>query len=449
MADNRVTLTFTSEGVDGDIVSLSYTKPLVGGITTETITFVTSATEVDEVTIGTTVGTVGAVAATNFVNAFNNAHNADSSFSLNRVDNVVTVDLTPTAYYYTAFVNDLGTGVIGDAPSTFTVLPNISGQELTNEFTYCYLFEPLMATIQDTDSTTTKIFVDLTVLNTDDSTEVETLLNYGEFDINSGYPLKVDMMEMARQYHESNIYKIGLTSDIASAWETVVSKYKYCFKVKTNGTGDSAGTEIQVRKLPIIGGRDFQNFVPTVSQSQVLSEADYYNIDLSNRFIGYPVIETTLADPTATDSRPTITVTNTTSGCEVKSAIIWKSHLGGWVTWGFKLENKNFMHKYSGNLEVDIFESTSDVNGHIYKPIDYTGVETTNMVQLKSLSLSSDELKVANRINYTPTAYYVTSDGKMELMRISAVSAPLDSKSNGGDFSITLKSIGSLKQHTM
>jgi hypothetical protein len=107
------------------------------------------------------------------------------------------------------------------------------------------------------------------------------------------------------------------------------------------------------------------------------------------------------------------------------------------------------MHKYSGNLEVDIFESTSDVNGHIYKPIDYTGVETTNMVQLKSLSLSSDELKVANRINYTPTAYYVTSDGKMELMRISAVSAPLDSKSNGGDFSITLKSIGSLKQHTM
>ena len=102
-----------------------------------------------------------------------------------------------------------------------------------------------------------------------------------------------------------------------------------------------------------------------------------------------------------------------------------------------------------GKLDVEIFESTEDIDGHIYKPVNYTGIETTSSTSLKSLSLSSDELKVVSGINFSPAVYYVTSDGKMELMRMSGANTPLDSKANGGDFSLNLKSIGAVKQSTI
>jgi hypothetical protein len=303
-----------------------------------------------------------------------------------------------------------------------------------------------VATVKNTSTENEQVFVDLELIDTEDGTVFETIANFGEFDMIPNRPLKIDFMEMARQYHDSKLYKIGLTSDIQSAWELVVSKYKYKFTVRTLAVNS---IPIEVIKLPIIGGRDFQNFTPQVTQTTPLNEADKYSVDLTNKFIGYPIIETTLADPTLTDSRPTITVTNQTTGCKVKKGVIWKSSLGGWMSWGFKLENIKHSHKYMGKLDVEIFESTEDIDGHIYKPVNYTGIETTSSTSLKSLSLSSDELKVVSGINFSPAVYYVTSDGKMELMRMSGANTPLDSKANGGDFSLNLKSIGAVKQSTI
>lgn len=400
--------------------------------------------------------TPGEAAAISFAFQINLHQNNLGRLSVTQSSNVVTIEALEDGDEFlctSPWVDstNLTISQVCSVPSNpineeFRVDANILGQELTSSTTYCYLYEPLVATIGSNTSSIKKVFIDLEIISTEDGTIYENLSSYGEFELVPTRPIKVDLMQMARQYHDSKVYKIGLTSDITSAWEMVVSKYKYKFTVRCS---DTSYPTYDILKLPIIGGRDYQDFTPLVLQSTPLDEATKFNLDLSNRFKDYPTIQTTLADPTATDSRPTITITDSTSGCKVEKAVIWKSALGGWMTWGFKLENKSYSHKYMGKLDVEIFESTQDIGGHIYKPVDYTGVDTTFSTTLKSLSLSSEELEAVSRIKFTPAAYYVTSDGKMELMRITNASTPLDSKANGGDFTLSLRSIGSVQQSTL
>ena len=448
MADNAVTLTFTSDGVDGDIVKLVYARPDVGYSQTTQITFVNTVTGSDqvEITPSESGDPVGTAAATNFVVKFRSLYNTLGHFLIERDDNIVGIRLTNPSHFFNYHQNDLGTSVLSTIEYPESVDATILDQELTNDYTYCYLYEPLLATITDNSLDASRVFIDIKIHSTENGTLIETINNYAEFDVITGIPIQVDLMDIARQYHEANVYKAGLVSDISENWEAVVSKFKYEFIISGSG---SLFIDKNIKKLPIIGGRDFQEFEPLVLSSTPLNEMDKFGVDLENKFVGYPIIETSLADPTAVDSRPTITVTEQLEGCKVKSAIIWKSYLGGWCIWGFKLENRDFEHKYVNNFESNIFESTSDVGGHIYKPVNYTGVETSGSITLKSLSLSSSELEACSRIKFSPAVYYVDEDGKMELMRVSSVTAPLDSKANGGDFTVKLKSIGSLKQATM
>lgn len=449
---NRVEITFNTDAVDGDKTFFIITEMGTPAIFLEGSAWwldTPGTTDDREIETPTPTANAGEATAIDFM-----SHSlildfiSDGNISISRDVNKVTIDITKAGTKLR-----LGPGeYVGDTTYVYSTIgvgssvsPNILGQELTDEATYCYLYEPLVATISSELTFNQKLFIDLELINTEDGTTYETLIDYGEFDMIEDKAIKIDLMEMARQYHDSKLYKIGLVSDISTAWEMVVSKYKYKFTLRFSELDE----EYEIVKLPIIGGRNFQNFTPQVTQTTPLNEADKYNVDLTNKFIGYPIIETTLADPTLTDARPTITVTNQTSGCNVKKGVIWKSSLGGWMTWGFKLENKKYSHKYVGKLDVEIFEGTQDVGGHIYKPVDYTGVESAFSTSLKSLSLSSDELEAVSGINFTTAAYYTTSDGKMELMRVSGANTPLDSKANGGDFSLSLKSIGSVNQSTM
>jgi hypothetical protein len=444
---NRVDITFNTDAVDGDKSSILVN--LGGGILRARVANWKTVAGSDplDLEIPTPTSNPGEASALALLSHFNSIDTEnDSSYSSSL--NVFTAIANNGAVMTTGLdgINVGDTTRVYSTDSTLTsVDANVLGQEFTNTATYCYLHEPLVASISREGVINTSVSIDLDLISTEDGTTYETIVDYGEFDMISNKILKVDLMEMARQYHDSKLYKLGSTSDIQSAWELVVSKYKYKFTVRFSDTADS----YEIIKLPIIGGRDFQNFTPQVTQTTPLNEADKYGVDLTNKFIGYPIIETTLADPTLTDARPTITVTNQTTGCKVKKGVIWKSSLGGWMSWGFKLENIKHSHKYMGKLDVEIFESTEDIDGHIYKPVNYTGIETTSSTSLKSLSLSSDELKVVSGINFSPAVYYVTSDGKMELMRMSGANTPLDSKANGGDFSLNLKSIGAVKQSTI
>lgn len=179
----------------------------------------------------------------------------------------------------------------------------ISGQEATSTCSYCYLYEPLKVAIFESNTLATTIFIDLELVDTSNSSIiVENLIEYCEFDINSGEILAVDLMQIARQHHDANVFKFSNIGDLINGFEAVVSKYKYRFKIYS----DVNATPVEVFKLPIIGGRLFKDFAPYVSESQSLTEADLFNVDLENRWCNYGFISTVLASPTAVDSRPLI-----------------------------------------------------------------------------------------------------------------------------------------------
>ena len=119
------------------------------------------------------------------------------------------------------------------------------------------------------------------------------------------------------------------------------------------------------------------------------------------------------------------------------------------MSWGFKLKQETQTRQYSGNIETGMFDSTLDVGGNPYIGVNYTGISTSYGVKLKELNLTSDELRAVAGIQSSPAVYYMKDNtGSIELMRVGSVSAPIDSKANGGDFSVTLKSISQSSQKT-
>lgn len=336
---------------------------------------------------------------------------------------------------------------------------HISGQIVSNFTSYCYLYEPLKVTITEaTGLTPTKYSIELEVRDTSDySNIIESITEYAVFDINAGEGLTVDLMKIARQYHDANIYKFANMDDIVGAdgWKSIVSEYIYNFRI----TSDASATVDVISKLPIIGGRPFDEFVATVPESQDLTEGEIQGISFSSIWSGWPFVLQALADPTDNDARPTVlkvlggigTVADayTRARKPCGGYLVWKSKYGGWMQWGFDIGTENTSRAYQGNLQVGSFESTSLNNGDPYVQANYTGVQSSKTRTMKALNLTQDELRAVSGISDSPAVYYVKSEtGEMELVRLTSASAPLISTANGGTFSVSIKSISQLKQQT-
>lgn len=269
-------------------------------------------------------------------------------------------------------------------------------------------------------------------------------------------------MKIVQQYHDANVYKFGAARslvNISSAlpttsldflgWMSVVSRYRYTFKVTTDVTTSS----LDITKLPILGGRTFQGFTPSVNKLISLTEADLYGVTLSNRWLNFPTYQYNLSGTTFNNMEPKGTFELSTSGCVPKGGmLVWKSRLGGWMYWGFEMKKETQMKKYSGNIPGGMFESDGPV-GNPFVPVNYTSIDTSYKLQLKSLNLTKDELRSVASIMASPAVYYIADEAvgtdtiKMELMRVTSATAPLDSKANGGDFAVSLSSISESSQH--
>lgn len=352
-----------------------------------------------------------------------------------------------------------------------TATPVILGQGASYNTSYCYLYEPLKVRLKEaTGLTPTQFYIHLEVRNTDDySNIVETIMDYGVFDVSSTGTVTVDLMKMVRQYHDANVYKFSNMSDLTGSegWKSVVSQYTYNFIVMSDVTPANGGTSgtyadfayAMVSKIPIIGGRPFDEFVPQVTEDQDLTEGEIQGVNFANIWNGWPFILQSLADPTDNDSTPTIikviggigTISNDYPKLKEPCGgyLVWKTKYGGWMQWGFDIGTESTSRAYQGNLQVGMWESNSAINGDPYVQADYTGVQSNKTRTMKSLNVKQHELRAVVGINDSPAVYYVkATTGEMELVRLTSASAPLVSTANGGTFSASIKSISKLTQQT-
>lgn len=340
------------------------------------------------------------------------------------------------------FEGDQGT----TPPPSLSITPHIAGQQVTDQCTYCYLYEPLKIAITEGNVLAEKIYIDLEVIDTGDSSStIEMIEEYGVYDINPGKPVSVDLMKMALQHHDANVLKYASVDQLILGWDSIVSKYRYKFLIRT----DTTPIPIEVYKLPIIGGRAFEDFIGLVDHTNKLDEFSLLGINIEQEIKNYPTISATLNPSTDLDSRPNIVknIQSIVGNDPCGGYIIWKSRLGGWLSWGFGIKTEKKKHKYSGNLEVGLFESDAIENGNPYIELDYTKIEYSYSISLKSLSLNSLQLKAVDSINSSQVVFFVRDiDGKLEAMRLGSASVPISNKSNGGDFSVSLKSISTSSQ---
>lgn len=322
----------------------------------------------------------------------------------------------------------------------------ILGQEANGITTYCYLYEPLKVVVTEPNLTATKIFVDLIATTTDTNLVVDTLEKYAEYDLNPGTNLTFDLMRLVQQHHDAGVYKFSQVDDIGGG--SVVSKYKYTFEIYSD-----TSARVAVKKLPILGVRSLQNFVPTVTENQPLNEFEFYGLDVSELQSRWNMkvlqIGLKYADGIG-NIFPTIAPTTSTTGkLPCGGFLIWKSTFGGWMFWGFDIKTQRFSKTYEGNLAVGMLESTSEIDGSPFVAADYTSISNSYSITLKSLGLSSLELKAVAGINFSPAVYYIEPNSeKMELMRMTSATVPLDSIANGGDFSVSLSNISNTSQQT-
>jgi hypothetical protein len=325
---------------------------------------------------------------------------------------------------------------------SLTITPQILGQQANSTLSYMFIGEPLKLHITDSDSTVSEIYADVTQIDTETGVAETTLEKYVLKDITSLGGVTTDLTKVITQLHDFDVYKYQSVANIVSGWESVVSKYIYKFEFYTN----QSETKTEILKLPIIGGRNYQNFSPTIDHTVQIQEIQ--STQLQQTYLkGYSVPSFTLKDISlVTDSNyaPTSSELSITTGEEPCEGVIhFKSKLGAWVSWGMNLASVSKSHSYNGNISIGMFESTSyGGGGSPYVPVDYTGSSTSFSISLKSLSLSADILKSLAEINGTPAVYYqATPTSKLELMRLTSASAPIKSLIQGGDFTVSLKRI--------
>jgi hypothetical protein len=338
------------------------------------------------------------------------------------------------------------------------ISPEIRGQECNGNITYSYLFEPLRINVQETDPLAMKLYVEVERYNIQDKTVrvpfndgSMSLPRYVEVDLIPGRAITFDLAEVMQQLHFAGVYKIATVADIETSYkDMIISKYIYLFKLTSNITT----TPVEVRKLPILGGRDFRGFNSLVNYTQPMNEFELYGVnqnELAKKWANYRFYSTTLINPTSSNNlSPNITLIPQV-GSEVPQGgvLYWKSRLGGWMFWGFDIEERSSSNSYEGKLEVSLFESTKPINGEPYIPVDYISVSSDYTVTLKSLRLTKQQLLAVSAIDFSPCVYYAADNsGKLELMRLSSSTAPYKNLANGGDFSVSLKSISNNSQKT-
>lgn len=332
-----------------------------------------------------------------------------------------------------------------------TIASEILGQDVSATVSYCYLYEPLRINVYEDNFLAVKFYVDVELISIVDGSTIETLVRYAEFDINPGKSLTFDAMEIAQQIHNSNVYKIANMEDFAVYGKyAVVSQYIYKYTIYS----DKTETPVIVRKLPLIGGREFREFTASVNNSSPITEFQKYGINeelLAERWGGFSFVKTQLASITSSNLTPIVT----RIGYPLRDyfgggAIIWKSRLGGWMFWGFELVKRTDSHSYDGSLSSPYFESTAVIGGNPYIPVNYTSVSTSFSLDLKSLSLTMNELKAVSGILSTTAVYYIDhTNDRVELMKLTSATVPIDNLANGGDFSVSLTNISKLTQKTM
>lgn len=331
---------------------------------------------------------------------------------------------------------------------SLTIVNQVAGQQVTSTPTYMYLYEPLPILVTEDNLTARELTIKLETNGTENGTYTLIDEEYATFDINPGQSLNIDIAKIIRQAHNSNIYNFSNIDDIISANNSVIDNVTY----KLSFTSDSGDNdEVVIYKLPIIGGRNFSDFNGLVDQNNPLSEFDKYGLDFTNHWKDYPVMSTVLSSPTPLDRRPVHTkYLGTGINCAHGGLVIWKSRLGGWMHWGFQLKTEKEKSSYIGNLDVGYFDTVrGSSNGQPFIPVNYTGVNIDYSLTLKSLSLSSEELRAVSSIATSPAVYYMKDpDGKIELMRLGSSTHPINNQSNGGDFTVSLSSISKMQINT-
>ena len=342
---------------------------------------------------------------------------------------------------------------------SLTITPQISGQQANSTLSYSFLQEPLKVHITDSDADTRIIYADVTKINTDDGVVVSTDVSYVYRDVSSNGSIVIDLSKVMNQMHDYNTIKFGSITDISNGWDSVVSKYIYKFEFYSD-TSPSIKTTIQ--KLPIIGGRSFDTFTPSVNYLTSIRELSSSDLYASNKLGAYQDVNFTLKQISSVsddDYSPSVTITSPSSVADntipCEGVVYWKSKLGGWMMMGVDIKVETKSHKYNGSLSNGMFESTSyNGGGDIYIPTNYMGTSSELSLNLKTLSLDSDVLKAVSEIAGSPAVYYrrhsrvPSSDDSIELMRMTSSNAPIKTHIGGGDFTIGLTRISSIEYKT-
>tara|TARA_R110001606_G_scaffold384658_1_gene547690 strand:+ start:10002 stop:11084 length:1083 start_codon:yes stop_codon:yes gene_type:complete len=356
-----------------------------------------------------------------------------------------------------------------------TLTKEIDGHVLSNKTKYCYLYEPMRVKITDSSTSATKFYIDLEIyLASANSVQDSVEVQYGEYDVNNSAGVSVDLMKLAQQHHNANLYKISAVTDLLSpnnfqctnleGYKTIISQYRYTFRIYSDA--DPSAVAITAFH-PVIGARRFQEISasPSVTYNNKITEAAVLGINPYNRWANYPYLTTrlTAAVPSAiwiggsfgslipqTHNYPysRINYPSTASGASEPCGgmLYWKSRLGGWMQWGMDLKKFTQSKKYTGKVPTGLFEAQG---GNPYIQANYTGIETSYKYSLKALSLTSEELEAVQGIISSPAVYYMeTPTSKLELFKLQSASAPNDSKTSGGDFSVQLQSISESSQMT-
>ena len=151
-----------------------------------------------------------------------------------------------------------------------TITPQISGQQANSTLSYCFINEPLKVYITDSLSTVNQIFADVTQISTSTGAVVTTNIGYIVRDVVSLGGIAIDLMKVVKQLHDFDVYHFSSISDLTgtAGKDSVLSKYIYKFEFYTN----ISATKTTILKLPILGGRTFENFVPTVDNNTPITE---------------------------------------------------------------------------------------------------------------------------------------------------------------------------------
>jgi hypothetical protein len=290
------------------------------------------------------------------------------------------------------------------------------------------------------------VYGNLTIIDTATGATVDSFPKYIERDVPSLKGIVVDLMEVVKQFHDSDVYTFSEVEEviIPKGLEAVVSKYVYKFDFYAN----NSPSVISVLKLPIIGGRRFNEFVAAVDHTQKLQElstADLYQTKLG----GYKITTIALREIAAAVGNNYIPIASTINvpvqgnNIPCGGVLHWKSTKGAWMHWGMDIVEELFDHSYSGEIATGLFESTGfSGGGSPYVGVNYTGVSSGFSLNLKALSLTAEQLIAVAKINGSPAIYYQkTPTSKLELMRLSSATAPIKTHINGGDFSVSLTAI--------